>query len=307
MIDFFERRYSRLRKINKIESLLRYLVRVSSNITLPIYFHIFKRDIVLPKVDRGQQSVIVSLTTFPGRISKLWLVIESILRQSLLPNEIVVWLSVKQFPNKIFDLPQNLKLYIDKGLVKFVFVDEDLRSHKKYYYAFKEYRDELVITLDDDIFYPSYVLHELVDLSKIYPISICSSRAFFVEKNFSNSELLPYSKWSKVDTFNGPCLNMFHTSGAGTLYRPSLFSDEVFNQDVILNKCFQADDVWLNIMAQREGILTVKTNRFTNLLPILSNSMKLSEDNVDLGGNDKQINDVLNYYNISQRDVFKKV
>ena len=31
---------------------------------------------------------------------------------------------------------------------------EDLKAHKKYYYAFKEYPDDIVITVDDDVIYP---------------------------------------------------------------------------------------------------------------------------------------------------------
>ena len=42
-------------------------------------------------------------------------------------------------------------------------VDEDLKPHKKYYWAFKDFRDSLVVTIDDDLVYRKTMIQELVE------------------------------------------------------------------------------------------------------------------------------------------------
>ena len=44
--------------------------------------------------------VIASLTTYPPRISKSWLAIETLLRQSVRPERLVLVLNTEEFPTK---------------------------------------------------------------------------------------------------------------------------------------------------------------------------------------------------------------
>lgn len=87
----------------------------------------------IPKV-QGEE-VIVSLTTFPARINKVYITIETIFQQETLPNRIILWLANKQFPRGLYALPQRLLNMQQKGLeIRFC---EDIRSYKKYYYSIK--------------------------------------------------------------------------------------------------------------------------------------------------------------------------
>ncbi|KYH03796.1 hypothetical protein A1704_20630 [Chryseobacterium cucumeris] len=305
IIDFLDRVYSSLRsKENKIESLFRFIIRKLSNLILPLYLNLTKKDSRLQLVNK--ENIIVSLTTFPGRISKLWMVVECMLRQSLLPNKIVLYLAKDQFPNELKDIPDNLLDYYNKKQLEIIFVEEDLRSHKKYYYAFKEYQNDIIITIDDDIFYPSNIIKDLMDLHKKFPDTICCHRAHKVIRNDDNT-ISKYSKWKKVFGNCGPTFDLFHTSGGGTLYKSNFFSEEVVNKDAFVSLCFMADDVWLNIMAQLNKTKTVKSDYFSNLIPIENkNSLfKLSQENVADGGNDKQLQNLIQNYNINNYEIFK--
>ncbi|RKE77102.1 glycosyltransferase [Chryseobacterium sp. AG363] len=304
LIDYIDRTYSSLRKISKAQSLARFSIRKFSNFVFPIYLKNTKKEVVLP--EKLPENIIVSLTTFPGRISKLWMVVECMLRQSLLPNKIVLYLAKDQFPNELKDIPDNLLGYYNKKQLEIRFVDEDLRSHKKYYYAFKEYQNDVIITIDDDIFYPSNIIKDLMDLHKKYPDTICCHRAHKVIRNDDNT-ISKYSKWKKVFGNCGPTFDLFHTSGGGTLYKSNFFSEEVVNKDAFVSLCFMADDVWLNIMAQLNRTKTVKSNYFSNLIPIENkNSLfKLSQENVADGGNDKQLQNLIQNYNINNYEIFK--
>lgn len=48
---------------------------------------------------KSGEEIIVSLTTFPARISTVWITIETIFRQEVMPDRIVLWLAKEQFPN----------------------------------------------------------------------------------------------------------------------------------------------------------------------------------------------------------------
>ena len=138
---------SRLFERTRLNSLGRCALRVTANIILPLYLKAFRptstnREISIP--------VIVSLTSFPARIGKLWIVIECMLRQKSQPEKIMLWLSREQFPNELADLPKRLVEQTERGL-DIKFVDNDFRSHKKYYYAFKEFKDKFELTIDDDL------------------------------------------------------------------------------------------------------------------------------------------------------------
>lgn len=82
------------------------------------------------------------------------------LNQTLQPREIILWLSKEQFPTTD-SLPESLKSRED-DVFKIRMVDGDIRSHKKYYYVVKEYTDDLIFLIDDDIYYPTDIIERSV-------------------------------------------------------------------------------------------------------------------------------------------------
>lgn len=292
--------YSSLRKQGRMFSLLRFLTREISDLLLPFYFKLFTGN---SKQLNSEEIFLVSLTTFPERISKIWLVIECMLRQDVMPSGIYLWLSKEQFSGERKDIPKRLLKYEKKGLLNIVFVDDDLRSHKKYYYILQQFPNEKVIVIDDDIYYPSTVIRDLKELNKKHPESIACLRAHRVIHENQNI-IAPYKKWKKVFEGCGPTMDLFHTSGGGTLYMKKFFDEELFNKENFKKICFYADDVWLNVMAQKKETKTVKADYFSNLIPIKSNSFKLSKANVIEGGNDKQLRRVLDFYKIKESTLF---
>ena len=75
--------------------------------------------------------VIVSLTTYPGRIDQAWKTISSLLNQTLKPKRVILWLAKEQFPDQ--QLPESVQRLTGRGLeIRYC---EDLKSHKKYFEA----------------------------------------------------------------------------------------------------------------------------------------------------------------------------
>ena len=83
------------------------------------------------------ENIVVSLTSFPARINKVWMTIDSLMRQTVAPSSINLYLSEEDFPQKEKSLGTNLLRFKKYGL-NIVWVKDNLRPHKKYLYAFHQ-------------------------------------------------------------------------------------------------------------------------------------------------------------------------
>ena len=98
MIQFFNRIYTSIENRNKIleyfkfYSGLRFTTRLLVNIIVPIYFLATKgsKKYSINTSHKNKGKIIVSLTSFPARINRVWIVIETILRQTQKPDMIVL-------------------------------------------------------------------------------------------------------------------------------------------------------------------------------------------------------------------------
>lgn len=87
-----------------------------------------KKDFSLVCQNSGREKIIVSLTSFNKRIGRVWIVIESILRQTCKPDMIILWLSKEEFPS-MECLPKKLLRLQKRGLI-INLREGNLMSHK---------------------------------------------------------------------------------------------------------------------------------------------------------------------------------
>lgn len=313
MINVFDKLYSSIKDKNlflsrmRVYSLFRFLIRLTSNIILPIYLYLtqFGENNKLKKTDKVKDLIIVSLTSFPARISRLWLTIETILRQTHKPDKIILWLSRNQFSDTN-SLPNSL-LRLQKRGLEIRFCNEDLRSHKKYFYAIKEFPNDVIITVDDDVFYNSNLIENLIKLYEKFPKCVCCN--FCTEIKVLDNKIQPYLKWDNYYISELPDFKIFPVGKGGILYPPTALDSNVINSDIFMAKCVFADDIWLNIMTKMAGNMVVKSNYNSQFLPIMNyKDITLAEINVNEGLNDKQLIDVRNYcINDLGKDPFEKI
>jgi hypothetical protein len=276
------------KKFSLFGKFIRFFIRVFSNIFFPLMFRFNRKKYYL----KGDGTCVVSLTSFPERIDKIHLVVECLLRQSVKPSKIILWLSSDQFKS-YSQLPNELINQTQRGL-DIRLVKGNLFSHKKYFYTLPEFPDSNLVTVDDDFFYPSYLLENLLDANRKFPNAICCCRGLKI--NIHNDQIDKYSKWFYLKEGYGPCFNIFQTSGGGSLYPPNSLHEEVLNDLVFMKLCPSADDVWLNLMAQLKKTQTLKITKHFEGIPILvKNNLYLSKVNVGLGQNDVQILNVRKY------------
>lgn len=250
----------------------------------------------------SKSDVIVSLTSFPKRINSLWMVIECLLRQTVAPSKIILWLSELQFPDKE-NLPSKLIEQQGRGL-EIRFVPDDLRSHKKYYYTFLEFPDSPVILADDDILYSPTLIEEL--LQDFAPGKIHCSYGSYITRN-QDGTLKPYNQWSKKPQKTN-FEDFFFGTGGGTLMIPSDLSEDRCRNEIFTKLCPLADDVWLNAMARINNLSVIKV-RTEPIIPVkIKDNETLADSNLSAKStinNDTQIQDVNSYYlAISGKNIF---
>lgn len=315
MINLFNRLYSLafndivlFEKI-KLNSFFRYSVRHIANIILPVYlsYSKVKKFSLREKKCRTSPQLIVSLTSFPKRINKLWMVIDILLRQTVKVDKILLYLSKEQFPNEYGDLPKSLLYYEDFGL-EIIFVEGDIRSHKKYYYVFKDYPDDLIITVDDDIFYPTTMIETLLYYHQKYPSSIICRYARYIQRN-SQGCVLSSSKWKHIRKNEVENKSAFLGTGGGTMfpYPSKCLYKDVLDIKLALQLAPIEDDLWLNTMARLQGTSIIVVKNYKDILPvIISDNLKLFSENGGVENQtDIQLRNVINYYQKFEKEPFK--
>ena len=210
-----------------------------------------------------EQKLIVSMTSFPPRMDTLHIVITSILEQTVKADEILLWLAEEQFPNRLDDLPEELKTYEKKGQIRIRWCD-DLKPHKKYYYTMKENPDAIVVTIDDDVSYDKRALEYLLLSYLEYPQSVSALRINII--SMKDGRFLPYSDWLKNPDIlvNKPSFELLATGCGGTLYPPHLLPEELFDKEAIMKTCLDVDDLWLKAMELVNDVPVVLAHHYRN-------------------------------------------
>tara|TARA_R110001592_G_scaffold12220_10_gene58798 strand:- start:1767 stop:2486 length:720 start_codon:yes stop_codon:yes gene_type:complete len=183
----------------------------------------------------------ISFTTIPNRIDKIKPMVDSLLNQTIRADEIVLWVSdeYKRVGGKII-IPK----FIRDSTIRVEYCD-DIGPFTKLYYSLDEHwedKEHIIISVDDDVYYPPTWFENLIKASKYNPNSAIGYRGRILNSNnkteYNHSRLLegsPTNNVTKVDLITGTW---------GALYKPKFFTDEVFN-DEITKENFFVDDIWV--------------------------------------------------------------
>ncbi len=278
-------------RVNNLETIVRDQLRIIEHENL-----VYKNKYVSDD-NVCSNHVIVSLTSYGNRLNEVHLAIESIFQQTVRPNKLILWLDKSYSTVR---LPSILEQQKERGLE--INYCNDLGPHTKLVPALVRFPDSVIITVDDDIIYPKYLVEKLINSYETAKSNIHFFRGH--KMIFSrNGDLEPYSKWiGRIDTPSS-ILN-FPTGVYGVLYPPKCFHEDVTDVELIRKYCPTADDVWFKFMS-----LLVKTectkvefcdmidSKFTYVNTFVDSS--LSKINNDKGENDKQIKNLWKLYKLS--------
>ncbi len=204
--------------------------------------------------------IIASLTSLPRRINFVHKAINTLLTQTLKPDKLILWLSDKQFKNKEGDLPDNLLRLRNFGLeIRWC---RDLGSYKKLIPALKEFPDDIIITFDDDMYYPENTVEDLYNSYLKNKKAVHAMRArklivlgdSIVSKDFGTE----FRENKKDLSFN----NMV-TGCAGCLYPPHCLYKDVLDENLISSLIPTRDDTFFWAMATLAGTKTQIVNGYS--------------------------------------------
>lgn len=231
-----------------------------------------------------EKKVIVSLTSFPDRIEAVQYAIKSLMLQTYKPDKIILWLAEEQFSEHT--IPDELIKLKEYGLeIRFC---PDIKSHKKYYYVMQEYKNDLVITYDDDIIYEHNSIKKLIKYHIKYPNCIICNRGMHI--TFNNKKVDSVKKWKALSNegVKKPSINIMASTGAGCLYPPNALSGIVFDLDLSQKYAQSADDIWMKFMSLLNNTKVVKTAKYNRSLSTIEKSqhVQLTFVNTFEGQND---------------------
>ena len=140
--------------------------------------------------------------------------------------------------------------------IEVIKVNKDIKPHKKYFYVMTQFRDNAIITLDDDIFYPSNTILSIYESYIKHP-NIISGRRTHLIKFKKNNEIDLYKHWKfEQIKIKEPDYNLFITTGAGTLYPPDILNIEEKHLNII-NEVITTDDIFLKYFEINKGIESI--------------------------------------------------
>ena len=249
------------------------------------YHNIKKKSISSPE----EADYVVSLTTYPARVGNVWRVIEMAANQRGIQDKYAICLYLIKSEFEGIDLPAKIKELQARGLtVKFN--EENLKCHNKYFYAFKDYPEKTIITIDDDLQYNHHSISGLIKKNKEYPDCIIYNRGNRILKNE------PYNNWPFVEKLTCPQHDVFPTGVGGVLYPPHCCNRFVTDMEVIKKTCLRADDLWLNFMSRLNHTKVVQTGLKSTYMVLPDTSQQtalwLVNNDVIQVGNDVQINEI---------------
>lgn len=238
---------------DRLKSFVDERMKTNSLMTLSDYLEFHYTQLVLHSVDSGvtneelvpNRQVIVSLTSHGNRIFDAYMAIESIMQGTVKPNRIILWLPDDRKVSSCY-----LDNQVKRGLeIKYV---KDIGPHTKLIPALREFPDDIIITIDDDIFYKPDMIEIMLRTYEEDSIAILANRVAVITTD-KRGNVESYLKWIHYDYPKGVTKRNVIIGVEGCLYPPHSLSDEVFNEKAIKELCPTADDIWFTAMAMLRG------------------------------------------------------
>lgn len=199
-----------------------------------------------------RQQVVVSMTSFPEAIPYAVQAIHSILKGSVLPDKLILYLTFSQFTdNKILKSLQSLSE--ENSIFEIRNYDRDIRSYRKLIPALIDFPEAVIVTVDDDVAYHKHMLRDLLKLHSQVPNAVLAHRAKYIKLG------KPYRKWKKYRWYHflfkrihkSP-LNL-QTGVGGVLYPPHSLKKDMLDVDLFSKIAPSTDDLWFWAAAIANG------------------------------------------------------
>ena len=262
-----------------------------------------KSKAVISKWKRRKEPVIISFTSFPARIKTVHLVVDSLFKQTIKPDRIILWLAESQFPRKEKELPKELLAQKKRGLeIRWC---EDIRSYKKLIPALKLFPNAVIVTIDDDNVFDKDWLKILYSAYLNNPNCIvCHRITKFVLNEEDEFEIITSGR----QYYHQPSFLNKLVGAGGVLYPPHSLYKDITNQDLFMSLAPTNDDQWFWFMGILNGFRVKVADGAQIKLNPISGTQEVALSNINDHGENlfwKQFNELIKYYP-KVKDVLKQ-
>jgi hypothetical protein len=197
------------------------------------------------------EKVIVSMTSWKKRINNAHKPIEILINNTYKPDKIILNLAVEEFPKKNLELPKSILRLLNFNNFEIFWVYKNNNVFKKLIPTINRFKNDLIITVDDDIIYPfdliENVIKNFIKFGSNKPMS------------FGNK----YSDWiinkTRISSHFGPCTIVkyeFFQEKLNKIYKET--TEELVNKNV---KCF--DDILYTYAALINGYQYLRIKNYS--------------------------------------------
>lgn len=249
----------------------------------------------LHRIGKRKKQIILTMATYPPRFPGLHICLKSLLRQTVKPDKILVWLDAdvrrEQFTKEMLEA--------EKYGVEYRWVaHSDLAPHKKYFQVMQDFPEAIIITADDDVVYPPFLIATLLKAYKKNPGAVCARRVRRMTYDGSGN-LRPYSEWEvEYSESTKPRFDLFAVGVGGILYPPHILPAETFHIDKFRTMCPRQDDIWLKTMEMKNSVPVAWAKCWLPHPPHIAGSQEISlfSSNCTVSGNDERLAVMQRYY-----------
>ena len=213
----------------------------------------FIRETLAANLAVDSQRVIASLSTVPGRINNLSATIQSLLKQTHPPDEIV--LAIPEFsireerpyvvPEYLLHFPRLriLRSQRDWGpATKFIpIIREELAAGR---------RDTVIMVVDDDRVYPRDALETYLHYSKQLPDGALCLRGAAMPQSLDWRD----AKMIRASELRQPQPAAVITGCGSYLIQPRFFNESLWDYSKAPSGAFYMDDIWISGWLSRGGV-----------------------------------------------------
>ena len=196
--------------------------------------------------------IIVSVTTWKKRDEAFVKMIEHFQNQTMKPDKIILWLSYDEYQGIV---PEHLNECLKKKWIDEIrFVPGNTYAHKRWE-VFREHKNDYVILIDDDLYYPIDYISELYNNSKQQKCPCCY---FSKTENFINMVRSTEKEAERCSIKN-------HLYSGLCCFPPNTFPIEILSaKNVSLRDkyCPHSDDAWMDVCTWKYNIPVYIINKW---------------------------------------------
>jgi hypothetical protein len=249
--------------------------------------------------------IIVSLTTIPTRFKYLYITIDSILSQTILPDKIVIHIPTK-YNNYSYDANMIPTFSSDKVIINNNVKDYGPATKLLGLYEFDLYNkmndDDIIIVIDDDRIYNTNLIKTMVEYHKLYADKALTVAGWDIEtitnnkykiNNKKQPRGIEYKKCGYSDSIGGCCGFLLNKKMIPFKYK------ELFNLTP-KDAYYYVDDIWISgfLTLNNIDIYLIPNAIFGDEKRHINNSITPLADNTRTSKNIKCVEYFRNTYNI---------